>query len=64
MPECINSGKPAIYALPDSIHAEKYRHLANKVFKYIRIKRGTKRRNRDREARSAGIGIERHEAQE
>ncbi|XP_034823999.1 iron-sulfur cluster transfer protein NUBPL [Maniola hyperantus] len=35
MSECINSGKPAIYALPDSIHAEKYRHLANKVFKYI-----------------------------
>ncbi|KOB61480.1 Nucleotide-binding protein-like protein, partial [Operophtera brumata] len=30
MSECINSGKPAIYALPDSIHAEKYRHLANK----------------------------------
>lgn len=35
MSECINSGKPAIYALPDSVHAEKYRHLANKVFKYI-----------------------------
>ncbi|CAK1599347.1 unnamed protein product [Parnassius mnemosyne] len=35
MSECINSGKPAIYALPDSIHAEKYRQLANKVFKYI-----------------------------
>lgn len=35
MSDCINSGKPAIYALPDSIHAEKYRHLANKVFKYI-----------------------------
>lgn len=35
MSECINSGKPAIYALPDSIHAEKYRHLANKVFKYL-----------------------------
>ncbi|CAG4927381.1 iron-sulfur protein NUBPL [Colias croceus] len=35
MSECINSGKPAIYALPDSIHAEKYRHLANTVFKYI-----------------------------
>ncbi|KOB67921.1 Nucleotide-binding protein-like protein [Operophtera brumata] len=38
MSECINSGKPAIYALPDSIHAEKYRHLANKVFKYIEHK--------------------------
>lgn len=38
MSECINSGKPAIYALPDSIHAEKYRHLANKVFKYIENK--------------------------
>ncbi|KPJ19983.1 Iron-sulfur protein NUBPL [Papilio machaon] len=35
MSECINSGKPAIYALPDSIHAEKYRRLANRVFKYI-----------------------------
>lgn len=35
MSECINSGKPAIYALPDSTHAEKYRQLANKVFKYI-----------------------------
>lgn len=35
MSECINSGKPAIYALPDSVHAEKYRQLANKVFKYI-----------------------------
>ncbi|CAG9575434.1 unnamed protein product [Danaus chrysippus] len=35
MSECINSGKPAIYALADSIHAEKYRQLANKVFKYI-----------------------------
>ncbi|KAI5631898.1 NUBPL iron-transfer p-loop NTPase domain-containing protein [Phthorimaea operculella] len=35
MSECINSGKPAIYALPDSIHAEKYRQLANRVFKYI-----------------------------
>lgn len=35
MSDCINSGKPAIYALPDSIHAEKYRHLANKIFKYI-----------------------------
>lgn len=38
MSDCINSGKPAIYALPDSIHAEKYRHLANKVFKYIEDK--------------------------
>lgn len=38
MSECINSGKPAIYALPDSIHAEKYRHLANKVFKYLENK--------------------------
>lgn len=38
MSECINSGKPAIYALPDSIHAEKYRQLANKVFKYIETK--------------------------
>lgn len=38
MSECINSGKPAIYALPDSIHAEKYRQLANKVFKYIDTK--------------------------
>lgn len=35
MSECINSGKPAIYALPDSTHAEKYRQLANRVFKYI-----------------------------
>ncbi|GBP08249.1 Iron-sulfur protein NUBPL [Eumeta japonica] len=35
MSDCINSGKPAIYALPDSIHAEKYRQLANKIFKYI-----------------------------
>lgn len=35
MSECINSGKPAIYALPDSTHAEKYRQLANKVFKYV-----------------------------
>ncbi|XP_050663563.1 iron-sulfur protein NUBPL [Leptidea sinapis] len=35
MCESINSGKPAIYALPDSIHAEKYRQLANKIFKYI-----------------------------
>ncbi|XP_047538375.1 iron-sulfur protein NUBPL [Vanessa atalanta] len=35
MSECINSGKPAIYALPDSTHAEKYRQLANTVFKYI-----------------------------
>ncbi|XP_013185384.1 iron-sulfur protein NUBPL [Amyelois transitella] len=35
MSDCINSGKPAIYALPDSIHAEKYRQLANKVFRYI-----------------------------
>lgn len=35
MSECINSGKPAIYALPDSVHAEKYRQLANKVYKYI-----------------------------
>lgn len=35
MSECINSGKPAIYALPDSVHAEKYRQLANKLFKYI-----------------------------
>lgn len=38
MSECINSGKPAIYALPDSTHAEKYRVLANKVFKYIEVK--------------------------
>lgn len=38
MSDCINSGKPAIYALPDSIHAEKYRQLANKVFKYIAVK--------------------------
>lgn len=38
MSDCINSGKPAIYALPDSIHAEKYRQLANKVFKYIENK--------------------------
>ncbi|KAL4703772.1 hypothetical protein ACJJTC_002907 [Scirpophaga incertulas] len=38
MSDCINSGKPAIYALPDSIHAEKYRKLANKVFKYIETK--------------------------
>lgn len=38
MSECINSGKPAIYALPDSTHAEKYRQLANKVFKYIEDK--------------------------
>lgn len=38
MSECINSGKPAIYALPDSMHAEKYRHLANRVFKYIENK--------------------------
>lgn len=36
--ECINSGNPAIYALPDSTHAEKYRQLANKVFKYIESK--------------------------
>ncbi|XP_053600819.1 iron-sulfur cluster transfer protein NUBPL isoform X2 [Plodia interpunctella] len=35
MSDCINSGKPAIYALPDSIHAEKYRQLANKVYRYI-----------------------------
>ncbi|XP_026323361.1 iron-sulfur protein NUBPL [Hyposmocoma kahamanoa] len=42
MSECINSGKPAIYALPDSIHAEKYRHLANRVFKYI-AKKDTER---------------------
>lgn len=35
MSDCINSGKPAIYALPDSIHAEKYRQLANKVYEYI-----------------------------
>lgn len=41
MSECINSGKPAIYALPDSIHAEKYRLLANKVFKYIADKERT-----------------------
>ncbi|KAM3957060.1 NUBP iron-sulfur cluster assembly factor, mitochondrial [Aphomia sociella] len=38
MSDCINSGKPAIYALPDSVHAEKYRQLANKVFKYIEDK--------------------------
>lgn len=38
MSDCINSGKPAIYALPDSVHAEKYRQLANKVFKYIESK--------------------------
>lgn len=38
MSECINSGKPAIYALPDSTHAEKYRLLANRVFKYIETK--------------------------
>lgn len=38
MSDCINSGKPAIYALPDSIHAEKYRQLAIKVFKYIENK--------------------------
>ncbi|XP_063372582.1 iron-sulfur cluster transfer protein NUBPL [Cydia amplana] len=39
MSECINSGKPAIYALPDSIHAEKYRRLANKVFKYVETRK-------------------------
>ncbi|CAG9133713.1 unnamed protein product [Plutella xylostella] len=38
MSECINSGKPAIYALPDSIHAEKYRQLANRVYKYLENK--------------------------
>lgn len=49
MSECINSGKPAIYALPDSLHAEKYRHLANKVFKYIE----NKDNERAREAKEA-----------
>ncbi|KAJ8734496.1 hypothetical protein PYW08_013746 [Mythimna loreyi] len=49
MSECINSGKPAIYALPDSTHAEKYRKLANKVFKYIEDKEKVKEQAKAKE---------------